>query len=149
MVRCIFSSHSDGKARCWDKNSIWSWHCGLQTRRAPPAPRASVCGIWWDQTGNVVGVMTSGLAQPHARPCFQNAWSFLTEFSSNGLRLQILQAFTCWSRETDILTACWITFPSRNNAINWERIPVQLFFQPHISYSIYTCSIFAVRENMS
>lgn len=35
-ARCIFCSDSDGEERCWDKNSIWSWHYVPHTRCSPP-----------------------------------------------------------------------------------------------------------------
>lgn len=42
-VRCIFCSDSDGEERCWDKNSIWSWHYVPHTRCSPPG--VSVCHL--------------------------------------------------------------------------------------------------------
>lgn len=42
-ARCIFCSDSDGEERCWDKNSIWSWHYVPHTRCSPPG--VSVCHL--------------------------------------------------------------------------------------------------------
>lgn len=143
MARCIFRSHSDGKERCWDKNPIWSWHCGLQTRCTP---RASVCGIWWDQTGNVVGVMTSGLHSHMQGPVSRMLGHSLQSFPLMGWSSKYCRLLHGEAQKQTFSQHAESHFQAETMSLAVNEFsciyPCSPIFYSTISYSMYMCTIY-------